>query len=825
MDLDNIQRKYGLPAPLPVVQNRKFAPRFPLNLEHRGDDVFQFGGKYIGEIENIYDLLYKILTNQEIDASLALPYAIKITEDKLYVRDKTNSEWILIFDITKPNFPKEIELYELIYKAITHQVIGEDTSYPGQFKIEENILYVRDKDNLTWTQIGDVTKEFLGATEATQAILDQVNEILTEVQELKTELNRQIATTNETLTTALQAANEAMTSAQSINIRTFNSVEEMKASNTLKAGALAKTLGFYTAGDGGKADYVITDSIGENSIDEASIIALKNGLYANLLLKDYVNVNQFGAYGNDADDDTEAIQKAIDFIVKNTGTLVFLNKTYIVNGSLNLVKTGVANVKLIGYGAILKKTLDTEITILTVKSGVESGIYNDRIQHVVINDLTLKSVGNGEGLKLAFFGDSVKVNNVKTYSFTHGIYITEGSEFVLENCSSAGCIYGVYYGSNTTPVSDAQCVHLKNCYISNNVEANVYLENIYELYINGGSYMEVSGNNEATGGIVFGKGCGNANVVIEKVNFEQTDKPSIFAYGSHPVELLIKNNQFAPNKIDVPIVDVAVGNSLNGLKIINNYTDTNIAPLVNIRNTVNDDYDITLENNLPSKCCFRFTDNRPAVENRNYSILPKNSYLNKSWSINGKYGISSFGAYNGTAGYDTDTSITGVGKPTLSNGYVELIFNKTLPLVLDIIIKAENMDNIWQAVWCVTSTGQNSLTAILGIDNTVPIIKKFSNGFYRFMYYIPPYMSINGLRLNASANTGKLTIAYLSIYSIGKQIDNSNYYSSTSAPTVGTHYKGDIVYNSNPTASGNLGWVCITNGIPGTWKAFGSIQN
>ena len=310
---DNIQRKYGLPAPLPVVQNGKFATRFPLNLEHRGDDVFQFGGKYIGEIENIYDLLYKILTNQEIDASLALPYAIKITEDKLYIRDKTNSEWILIFDITKPNFPKEIELYELIYKAITHQVIGEDTSYPGQFKIEENILYVRDKDNLTWTQIGDVRKEFLGATEATQAILEQVNDILTEVQELKTELNRQIATTNETLTTALQAANEAMTSAQSINIRTFNSVEEMKASNTLKAGALAKTLGFYTAGDGGGADYVVTDNIGEEA-DEASIIALQQGLYAKLLIQDYVNIKWFGAKLDGFTDDSASFNKAVVFL-------------------------------------------------------------------------------------------------------------------------------------------------------------------------------------------------------------------------------------------------------------------------------------------------------------------------------------------------------------------------------------------------------------------------------------------------------------------------------------------------------------------------------
>lgn len=366
MDLDNIQRKYGLPAPLPVVQNGKFATRFPLNLEHRGDDVFQFGGKYIGEIENIYDLLYKILTNQEIDVSLALPYAIKITEDKLYIRDKTNSEWITIFDITKPNFPKEIELYELIYKAITHQVIGEDTSYPGQFKIEENILYVRDKDNLTWTQIGDVTKEFLGATEATQAILDEINEILTEVQELKTELNRQIATANETLTTALQAANEAMTSAQSINIRTFNSVEEMKASNTLKAGALAKTLGFYTAGDGGGADYVVKDTTDNYKLDEASIITLKNNLFAHLIIQDVLNVKQMGAYGDGVHDDTNVLKDKI-FLTSNPYirgiTAYFPDGDYLISETLETSTEYPRSIRMEKSARIFTETDDLEYLI------------------------------------------------------------------------------------------------------------------------------------------------------------------------------------------------------------------------------------------------------------------------------------------------------------------------------------------------------------------------------------------------------------------------------------------------------------------------------
>lgn len=419
MDLDNIQRKYGLPAPLPVVQNGKFATRFPLNLEHRGDDVFQFGGKYIGEIENIYDLLYKILTNQEIDASLALPYAIKITEDKLYIRDKTNSEWITIFDITKPNFPKEIELYELIYKAITHQVISEDTSYPGQLKIEENILYVRDKDNLTWTQIGDVTKEFLGATEATQAILEQVNDILTEVQELKTELNRQIATTNETLTTALQAANEAMTSAQSINIRTFNSVEEMKASNTLKVGALVKTQGFYTAGDGGGADYVITNDIGEDEVDEASIITLQKELYAKLLVQNYIDARWFGIYGDGINNDTDNLQKAINYAYKKSkvvdnffGGLNYKASNLIVlKDGIFLIKNTIelpCNITIKGINAIIisNNENEDENTLFNIRNVAKDNIivYGNNIN--TLETLTILTKNSNNKTVAIFLGNT-----------------------------------------------------------------------------------------------------------------------------------------------------------------------------------------------------------------------------------------------------------------------------------------------------------------------------------------------------------------------------------------------------------------------------------
>lgn len=47
---------------------------------------------------------------------------------------------------------------------------------------------------------------------------------------------------------------------------------------------------------------------------------------------------------------------------------------------------------------------------------------------------------------------------------------------------------------------------------------------------------------------------------------------------------------------------------------------------------------------------------------------------------------------------------------------------------------------------------------------------------------------------------------------------------ASAAPTLGTWFAGDIIYNSNPTASGFIGWICTASGTPGTWKTFGAIS-
>lgn len=47
---------------------------------------------------------------------------------------------------------------------------------------------------------------------------------------------------------------------------------------------------------------------------------------------------------------------------------------------------------------------------------------------------------------------------------------------------------------------------------------------------------------------------------------------------------------------------------------------------------------------------------------------------------------------------------------------------------------------------------------------------------------------------------------------------------ASAIPTNGIWIKGDILYNTNPLAGGYIGWVCLANGMPGTWKQFGLIE-
>jgi hypothetical protein len=60
----------------------------------------------------------------------------------------------------------------------------------------------------------------------------------------------------------------------------------------------------------------------------------------------------------------------------------------------------------------------------------------------------------------------------------------------------------------------------------------------------------------------------------------------------------------------------------------------------------------------------------------------------------------------------------------------------------------------------------------------------------------------------------------------GRLLVGSKYhYFGTAAPSSGTWERGDWVYNTSPQVGASIGWVCVSNGTPGSWVGMASIPN
>lgn len=112
----------------------------------------------------------------------------------------------------------------------------------------------------------------------------------------------------------------------------FNNVEEMKNAENLIDGSFAKTLGYYKINDRGNALYKIRNRTFDDIIDNGKIILMNNeNLVAELIIKSYVTPEMFGVKGDGINDDTTALQNAL-----NSGFKVVTNGVYLVNKTINI---------------------------------------------------------------------------------------------------------------------------------------------------------------------------------------------------------------------------------------------------------------------------------------------------------------------------------------------------------------------------------------------------------------------------------------------------------------------------------------------------------
>ena len=252
-------------------------------------------------------------------------------------------------------------------------------------------------------------------------------------------------------------------------IRYYDTVADMIADTTLKSGMHCKTKGYYLINDGGASEYHITSVESETEYQEA----LNNNLYANLIVKDYIIPEMFGAKGDGVTDDTLSIQNAIDKANYYKAPIHFFNKTYLIS-----------NIKITHRQSIVYGNNATLKSIDNNNNDNLFELYNDGAIYTIIYDLNLdgnkeNNVNTINGLyvyRSTFADVQSKINNVHIYNFTgYGIYVTGGHsystirEIKFDKVISRGNKIGLYANSMTDS-------YILNSTFADNTEYGIYLD-------------------------------------------------------------------------------------------------------------------------------------------------------------------------------------------------------------------------------------------------------------------------------------------------------------------------------------------------------------
>lgn len=151
----------------------------------------------------------------------------------------------------------------------------------------------------------------------------------------------------------------------------FDSIAAMKAEKSLKPGAVACTLGYYSPNDGGGGTYIIRAKADGDVDDGGSVHELANGCVAELVVENgTVNVKQFGAKDGDI---SEIINKILAQLSINV--VLFPIGTYLIANTINVDK------------GILLKGEDKIQTILNVNADVGFNVTTNYVTPFEIQNM------------------------------------------------------------------------------------------------------------------------------------------------------------------------------------------------------------------------------------------------------------------------------------------------------------------------------------------------------------------------------------------------------------------------------------------------------
>lgn len=226
-------------------------------------------------------------------------------------------------------------------------------------------------------------------------------------------------------------------------IRFYDTVDDMINDTTLKEGMHVKTRGYYSINDGGSAEYIIKTS--SNIYYET----LDNNLVAELMIEKNMNVECFGAYGDNTHDDSTFIQNAINYC---SGKSIFTlsEKTYLIGNIIDF-KDNIYNCNNGTFRINIDGERQRESLFCNELFNSEGTVLN-KIQ---INNLNIIDEASPYAQTFSFKNCSVIFNKVKVYK-TH-----RGSVLDLYGVNSNSIINECNIKINVTDPTDSN--NLASC--------------------------------------------------------------------------------------------------------------------------------------------------------------------------------------------------------------------------------------------------------------------------------------------------------------------------------------------------------------------------
>lgn len=460
---------------------------------------------------------------------------------------------------------------------------------PFKFFCLTNFPFIEeDFDALTYYELLCKVVEYLNKViDTTNAIGTQTEELTNAFNELKsyvdnyfTNLDVQTEINNKLDEMAQDGTLQQIISSY-LNTKAllvFDNVESMKNSNNLIDGSYAETLGYYNKNDGGKATYKIRSITNNDVIDNAKIIPLKNNnLIAELVDNNIINIKQFGAYGDNEHDDTEAFKKAIDFAYSlpnannyNSFKVIIPKGKYLISSELRLTSSTLngselSNISIEGEG---------QGTTVLISNFSDNGnlIYLNASSKFSLKNMSFKNLNSNvdvTALKIAGSSMLIDLTNLFAYKFYVGfdLDICVGN---VTNCFANSCNCGFKTKGTST--------NFLNCYASQCSKKNeindfegcgYYINSTYSVLeacasdsnfiaykiIRYGVTMLNCGMEGDTNGIIIKTPNSNtyqAPIIIDGYLFDNIQKPTIKILTSQKV--IIKNHNFS---LDYDYVDVA----------------------------------------------------------------------------------------------------------------------------------------------------------------------------------------------------------------------------------------------------------------------------